>query len=248
MIAAISWTREDIGIIAGVVVLLLVSNGMHEAGHAVVAWWAGDRRDSIRARMTLNPLKHVSLLLTVVLPILSYWLISFPFGGAKPVMVDAGRIGPRKMALVALAGPFGNLLFAVLAAIVMALLTVWGYLSDIHPVTDPDIFKRVLFKVLDLSIWFSVTLVALNLIPLPPADGSRVLAMFMPERMRAIYYAMAPVTVVILVIFVMWLSGYLHAQLHWVPKGHPEIFAKSNRWVQDRVDDLVGVFTRLGGK
>lgn len=248
MLASINWSSYTIGVIAGVVVLLLVSNGLHEAGHAVTAWWAGDRRDDIRRRMSLNPLKHVSPLLTIVMPVVTYWLLQFPMGGAKPVMVDANKIGPRRMALVALAGPFGNAVFAVVASIVTASLMAFGYLNEAAAVTEPDLFKRGVFQVLILSIWFSVTLVALNLVPLPPADGSRVLAMFLPERVRAVYYALAPVTVIILALLVMWVSGYLHSQLPWVPKGYPKLFWQSETWVQDQVFALVDPIKRIGGK
>ena len=93
MFAAIAWSKYQIGVVLGIIALLLVSNAMHEAGHAFVAWWSGDRRDSIRNRMTLNPLKHVSLLLTIILPILSFLLLQWPFGGAKPVMVAFRKAG-----------------------------------------------------------------------------------------------------------------------------------------------------------
>jgi Zn-dependent protease len=248
MLAAISWSKYTIGVIAGVVVLLLVSNALHEAGHAFVAWWSGDKREDIRKRMTLNPVKHVSFLLTIVMPIVTYWLFAFPMGGAKPVMVDAGKIGPRRMAVVALAGPFGNALFAVVASIVVAALMAFGYLNEYAAETEPDLFKRGLYRVLILSIWFSVTLVALNLIPLPPADGSRVLAMFMPERVRAVYYALAPVTVILLALLVMWASGFLHSQLPWVPRGHPKLFFRTETWVQDQVFALVDPIKRILGR
>jgi Zn-dependent protease len=226
----------------GIVVLLLVSNALHEAGHACVAWWSGDRRPEIRHRMTLNPLNHVHWLLTIVLPIASYWLLGWPFGGARPVMVDAGKIGPRRMALVALAGPAGNAIFAVVAAVVAASLMAFGGIDEI------DAERSQLWKVLKLSIWFSVTLVALNLVPLPPADGSRVLGMFMSDRVRAVYYMMAPVTVVILIVGVMWASGFIGQ--HWPAVGHgyPRMFFKAEGWVQDQVFALVDPIKRLGGK
>jgi Zn-dependent protease len=229
-------------VFAGIVVLLLISNALHEAGHATVAYWAGDRRDSIRNRMTLNPLNHVHWLLTIVLPIASYWLLGWPFGGAKPVMVDAGKIGPRRMALVALAGPFGNALFAVVAAVVTASLMAFGAINEVNAIVSP------LFKVLILSIWFSATLVVLNLIPLPPADGSRVIAMFMPERVRAIFYAMAPVTVVLLILLVMWASGFLGQHVPAVGRGHPDVFYKAETWVQDQVFALVDPIKSITGR
>jgi Zn-dependent protease len=229
-------------VLLGIIVLLLMSNALHEAGHATVAWWSGDRRPEIRNRMTLNPLNHVHWLLTIVLPIASYWLLGWPFGGARPVMVDAGKIGPRKMALVALAGPLGNAIFAVVAMLVAASLMAFGAINEI------DAERSQLWKVLKLSIWFSVTLVALNLVPLPPADGSRVLGMFMPDRVRAIYYAMAPVTVVLLILGAMWVTGFLGQYWPALGRGYPHVFLRTETWVQDQVFELVDPIKRLGGK
>jgi Zn-dependent protease len=236
------WSLRQLYVVSGIVFLLLISNALHEAGHAVVAWWAGDRRDAIRSRMTLNPLNHVHWLLTVVLPIVTYLLIQWPFGGAKPVMVDAGKIGPRKMALVALAGPFGNALFAVVCAVVTAALMAFGVINEVNAIASP------VYRVLILSIWFSVTLVVLNLIPLPPADGSRVLGMFMSDKVRSVYYAMAPVTVILLILLVMWVSGFLYRYVPAVGHGYPGMFDKANTWVEDRVFDLVDPIKRIGGK
>jgi Zn-dependent protease len=219
-----------------------MSNTLHEAGHAVVAWWSGDKRPEIRNRMTLNPLNHVHWLLTIVLPIVSYYLLGWPFGGARPVMVDAGKIGPRRMALVALAGPLGNAIFAVICTVVAAALMAYGGINEI------DAERSQLWKVLKLAIWFSVTLVVLNLVPLPPADGSRVLAMFLPEKVRAIYYAVAPVTVVVLIAGVMWASGYLYQYVPALGRGYPGMFTKAETWVQDQVFALVGPIKKLGGK
>jgi len=229
-------------VVAGIVVLLLVSNALHEAGHALVAWWAGDRREEIRKRITLNPLNHVHWFLTVILPVITYLLLQWPFGGARPVMVDAGKIGPRRMALVAIAGPLGNAIFAVVAAVVTAALMAFGVINEVNAIASP------VFTVLILSIWFSVTLVVLNLVPLPPADGSRILAMFMPEGMRRIYYAMAPVTVILLILLVMWASGYLHRWIPAVGKGYPQMFIKSETVVQDWVFGLVAPIKRITGR
>jgi Zn-dependent protease len=229
-------------ILAGIVILLLISNALHEAGHAYAAWWAGDRRPAIRNRMTLNPLNHVHWFLTIVLPILSYWLLHWPFGGARPVQVDVGTIGPRRMALVALAGPLGNAVFAVVAAVVTASLMAFGAVDEVDPVRSP------VYRVLILSIWFSVTLVAINLIPLPPADGSRVVAMFMPERVRAVYYAMAPVTVIVLIVLVMWGSGFLYQHVPALGGGFPHLFVDAETWVQDQVFVLVDPIKSIAGR
>lgn len=229
-------------VFASIIVLLLLSNALHEAGHALVAWWAGDRREEIRRRITLNPLNHVHWFLTIVLPILSYWLLHFAFGGAKPVMVDAERIGPRKMALVAMAGPAGNAIFGVICAIVTAALMAFGVIDEVNAIRSP------VYNALIMAIWFSATLTVLNLVPLPPADGSRIAAMFMPAAVRRVYYALAPVTVVLLIALMLWASGALYQFLPFVGRGYPGAFLKTETWVQDQVFALVDPIKRLVGR
>jgi Zn-dependent protease len=226
------FTKRDVYVACGAIVLLLISNAIHEAGHAFVAWWMGDRRPEIRRRMTLNPINHIHPILTIVLPLVTYYFLRVPMGGARPVMVDAESIGPRRMALVAIAGPFGNALFAVILALVTAGLLAFDVIDDV------DAIRSWVFSCLILSIWFSVTLVVINLIPLPPADGSRVAAVFMPASVRRVYYALAPITVILLAALVLWVSGILYRWFPAVGRGHPEYFEKSRIVVEDQVFDL----------
>ena len=74
-------------ILAGIIFLILMTNACHEGGHALAAWWGGDRRKALRRRCTLNPLNHFHWFLTLVLPVLSVMFFGFMFGGARPVMV-----------------------------------------------------------------------------------------------------------------------------------------------------------------
>ncbi len=230
--AAFSFKKNDLYLVGGVIVLLLISNSLHEAGHALVAWWAGDKREEIRRRITLNPLNHMHWFLTIVMPILTYWFFQFPMGGAKPVMVDAGKIGPRRMALVAMAGPLGNLIFALVCATVAAALMAWDVIDDI------DAQGSILFRVLNMSVWFSALLVIVNLVPLPPADGSRILAMFMPEKVRRVYYLLVPITVVLLAVGLFWISGNLQRFIPAVGPGFPQWFMKQNARTEDFIFDF----------
>ena len=91
--------------VAAIIFLVLMTNACHEGGHALVAWWAGDRRESLRRRCTLNPISHFHWFLTLVLPLISLFFAGMIFGGARPVLIDRGRTGRFGMALAALAGP-----------------------------------------------------------------------------------------------------------------------------------------------
>jgi Zn-dependent protease len=195
---------EGLVILFGMLFLLLMTNACHEGGHALMAWWMGDRRKSILGRCTLNPLNHFHWFLTLVLPVLSLMLFGFLMGGAKPVMIHAGKIGPRRMALVALAGPVGNMLFAGFAVAVLSLGLQQGWFDDVDRLGDST------YRAAIPAIWFSLLLAMLNLVPLPPLDGSRMLAMFMPERVRMTYYRFAPLGLVLVLAGYLWVSGGLY--------------------------------------
>jgi len=84
------------GILLGILFLVLMTNACHEGGHALMAWWNGDRRRALLRRCTLNPIVHFHWLLTLVLPVLALYFFGFVVGGARPVMINAGGIGPLR--------------------------------------------------------------------------------------------------------------------------------------------------------
>jgi Zn-dependent protease len=190
-------------VLTGIVVLILCTNACHEGGHALLAWWSGDRRPSIRRRVTLNPLVHLHWFLSLVLPVLCIWLFGFVIGGARPVLVDAGRIGPRRMALVALAGPLGNFLFCGFLILLLASAMEFAWIDPANPIASP------LWKVAKPALWFSAALGILNLLPLPPLDGSRVVGALLPDRARAFWYRLAPLGLVAVLLLMLWVGGFL---------------------------------------
>jgi Zn-dependent protease len=107
------------GDLAIVVVSLIVSIALHEAMHAFTARWLGDTTAEDAGRLTLNPLRHIDPLTTILLPIISIWLFHAPFLAAKPVPFNPDRVryGEFGAALVGIAGPVTNFILAVVAAI-----------------------------------------------------------------------------------------------------------------------------------
>ena len=212
---------------AGIVFLILMTTACHEAGHALVAWWSGDRRPVLRRRVTLNPLNHIHWFLTLVLPLLSFYLFGWIIGGAKPVQVDFGRIGRWKMGLVAMAGPAGNFLFAGFCVAGMGLAIANGWVSDVDPI------HSVPWKLVRPALWFSVILALFNLVPLPPLDGSRVVGMFMPGRMLRVWYSLAPLGVILALGLWLWFTGQLQS---WgLGEGHPEVFRSIDAKVESAI-------------
>lgn len=145
---------------------------LHEAGHAYVAQRLGDPTASQLGRVTLNPIKHIDPLGTVLLPLLLYLSSGgkFMFGYAKPVPVAFGRLHrpKRDMIWVALAGPLANLLQVVFWAIAALALTLVG------------VEELFFYKMAGAGVLVNIGMFAFNLFPLPPLDGGRILVGLLP--------------------------------------------------------------------
>ena len=148
---------------------------VHEVAHGWVAKKQGDPTASMLGRLTLNPIKHIDLLGTIVIPgLLLLSFTGFIFGWAKPVPVDARNFkNPRKsMALVAVAGPLANLLMAI----GWALIARAGVMIELEIISLPLIYTGI------AGISINLVLALINLIPIPPLDGSRIVSGILPNK------------------------------------------------------------------
>lgn len=151
---------------------ILFAITLHEVAHGLVAWWCGDGTARRLGRLSLNPLKHVDPVGTIAMPLVMLLLGGFIFGWAKPVPVDCGRLRypKRDMTLVALAGPGANLGMAL----GWALLARFGVWLEWPYVSVPLLYMGA------AGVSFNLVLMVLNLLPLPPLDGGRVLVGILP--------------------------------------------------------------------
>jgi Zn-dependent protease len=149
---------------------------LHEVAHGYVASLFGDQTARLSGRLTINPLKHIDLIGTIIVPLLLLVSVGFIFGWAKPVPVDARNLrNPRRdMALVALAGPMSNLAMAVLWA---AIGKGGVMLLSSYPWAGVPLAYMG-----EAGIMINVVLAVLNCLPVPPLDGGRVLVSVLPKR------------------------------------------------------------------
>ena len=158
-------------IVAAVPIIFAIT--VHEVAHGWVASKLGDPTAKLAGRLTLNPVKHIDPLGTIVVPLVMIVLTPFAFGWAKPVPVDWRNLdSPRRdMALVAAAGPGANIIMLLLWTLLLSVLFTDG--------TAVSYQENLLIEMAKVGIIINIVLIALNLLPLPPLDGSRIVTAFL---------------------------------------------------------------------
>lgn len=168
---------EELSLVQRIVVWILpvvFAITVHEVAHGWMAKQFGDKTADQQGRLTLNPLKHIDPLGTIIIPgLLLITFTGFIFGWAKPVPVDARNFKnpKRAMMMVALAGPLSNI-FMALAWVLIARI---GVAVQIEFISLPLIYSGV------AGITINLILAVINLLPIPPLDGSRVLSGLLPD-------------------------------------------------------------------
>jgi Zn-dependent protease len=149
---------------------------LHEAAHGYAARHFGDPTAWQAGRISANPLRHIELFGTILVPALLYWSTNgaFLFGWAKPVPVDFTRLRhPKKdMFWVAAAGPAANL----------AMSFAWGVVAKMAEMAPSNNYSLPLRLMADVGMNINVVLMVLNLLPIPPLDGGRIAVSLMPPR------------------------------------------------------------------
>lgn len=176
--------------------VLVYSAILHEIAHGLIADRLGDPTARLSGRLTLNPISHIDLYMTILLPILTAWSSQghLIFGGAKPVPIDTFNLkdGKKDVALVSLAGPLTNLLLTGIAALLLHFLN-FGPQNSFIVISLKYLFQVIAFINLYLAIF--------NFLPIPPLDGSKVFALLLPDDLSSAYLSLG--TIGILILFVL---------------------------------------------
>jgi len=184
----------------------LMAITFHEVSHGFIAFIRGDNTAKNLGRLTLNPLKHLDIIGTLM-------IIVVGIGWAKPVPVNFNnlRSPKRDMIWVSLAGPVTNLILAILSALLIRVIV---------PLTEPlpdssfwQMFLEPILLMLAFSVYINLILALFNLMPLPPLDGGRVLMGLLPDRLAARLSRVEPYGMIIIIVLVFFTNVFKYTIL-----------------------------------
>jgi Zn-dependent protease len=195
--------------------IFLLSLSVHEAAHAAAAYYLGDPTARDMGRVTINPIPHIDPIGTLLMPILSTLMGGVAMiGWAKPVPVDWRNLRNirRDDSLIALAGPASNVILSVLFFILLALC-----LSGVIPTQDGTAGELVL-RFARYGLVINIALAVFNMIPIPPLDGSHIVANVLPDEAAEKYRSLSMYGIIILLLLLNFtpLRGFLGAAVNGV--------------------------------
>lgn len=182
---------------------------IHEISHGFMAEYFGDDTARKAGRLTLNPIKHLDLFGSIILPVLLYLSAGFAFGWAKPVPYNPNNLRNRRWGTVAVAsaGILANLFIAVFFGILIRIV--------LHLGLTPA-FVSSFLKITIYIVFINIALAIFNLVPIPPLDGSKILFNLLPESTYHFFEFLERYSIIFLVIFIAFFSNYLYPILAFV--------------------------------
>jgi len=192
--------NEFVRVIAIYALPVIFAITLHEAAHGYVAKYFGDMTAYMEGRVSLNPLRHIDPFGTVALPLILLGLTKLVgggiiFGWAKPVPVNFANLRhpKRDMLWVAAAGPLSNFVMAL----------IWALLVKIGLSFPENYFALPLALMGAAGVFFNIIIMVLNLVPLPPLDGGRILVSLLPQRMASRVAGIEPYGFMILILLLL---------------------------------------------
>ena len=190
---------------------ILIAITFHEVSHGFAAYRLGDPTAKMEGRLTLNPLAHIDILGTVILPIILFLTSGFVIGWAKPVPINPYnfRNPKRDMAISAAAGPITNIILAALS--IMIIWIVVFPLSSVVPATIRQTVLSPVYQMLRVSAIINVVLAIFNMMPIPPLDGGRVAVGLLPHRQAESLSKLEPYgfMIIIILFFVLGIGRFI---------------------------------------
>lgn len=179
---------------------------IHELAHGYSALWLGDSTAKYAGRLTLNPIKHLDPIGSVLVPLLLYILPgNLIFGWAKPVPYNPYNLRNQKWgeAIVAAAGPLTNILIAVIFGLVVRLGAASG------------IFSTAFIDLASIVVFMNIILAIFNLVPIPPLDGSKILFSVLPYHMQRFRLVLEQFGLILVIFFIFVLWQFIFPVVLW---------------------------------
>ncbi len=189
------------------VIILIMSVVVHEVAHGYSAYLLGDDTARLSGRLTLNPIRHLDLFGSIVLPLmLVLSQTGFVIGWAKPVPYNPDNIksGKKGILIVSISGILANLFLVLFFGLLIRFLPVIGM-----PVFGIDGNLNPIYKISTIIVLVNIVLAMFNLIPIPPLDGSKVLFYFIPVKYRHIENFLERFGFLILILFIIFVWNLL---------------------------------------
>jgi len=173
--------------------VFLISLSIHEYAHALLAYKYGDDTAKKQGRLTLNPIKHLDLFGSIIMPVMAFTSGFMLIGWAKPVPVDRRKFKDvyKNDAVVSFAGPFANFLLAVIVYVLYLMLSGTEFMQS-----------HIAFSIIRLTIIFNIFLFCFNLLPIPPLDGSHIIFDLFPNKYTAKLQTLGMYGTLILFVFI----------------------------------------------
>jgi len=195
------------------IVVLIMSIVIHEFSHGYTAYLLGDDTAKQSGRLTLNPIKHLDLFGSIILPILLYFSTggSFLVGWAKPVPYNPNNLKNRKRGelLIAIAGILANLALAIVFGLFIRLAIVLGL-----PLDNP------FYNIASIIVIINLVLFLFNIIPIPPLDGSKILFSLLPYKYKNLEYLLERWGLFLLLFFIIFLwskvAPFIYLMFHLI--------------------------------
>jgi len=186
------------------IIILIFSAVIHEYMHGFVAFQMGDSTAKDAGRLTLNPIAHLEWFGSLFLPLVMIFTgMPFIFGWAKPVPYNPYNLRDRKYgdAKVAIAGPLANLIIALVFGLILRFL---------------PFFSMTFAGLLSIIVYINLVLMLFNLVPIPPLDGSKILAAFLPPAVRAKYLSLDRTGFILVIIFILLAGNWIMPAVDWM--------------------------------
>ncbi|MBI5004851.1 MAG: site-2 protease family protein [Candidatus Lloydbacteria bacterium] len=188
------------------IAILIMSVIAHEVSHGYAADSLGDPTARLAGRLSLNPIKHLDLVGSFIVPVITFFLGGFIFGWAKPVPYNPYNVRGGKWgeAFVGFAGPAMNLTIALVFGLAMR----FGIASGV--------FSPSAAPIVALIVFINILLAVFNLVPIPPLDGSKVLFALLPFRFHAVQEFFERYSLFIILLFVLFFWQYVVPMVYWL--------------------------------